>query len=383
MDTLGNVEFLGQLLEMNIDYYQKNAHKKIQGNLINKASTNIYKILDVCVDKSYNLVRDAESFYLVITFGDQEYLVMQPELSAPLYSSRNLALFTLTPQVKPVLQFAYQLLKDETAPDWSMYSFYLEDAVTAVDKTLKFNAIEEKQMHDNFVELLDAFNNQDEEKLIYYLKSELRMKEYGNVFGKKNYLRGQKDSLIGYVSILNEAAIRHNFPAENAYYIFNRILAKIETQEVEISFNLWLENITLYYFNEMKRYFATHNLSLAERINLYIQENIKSKLTLKELDDYFGYSERYLNKKFKEKYDITIKQYVLNQKVEVAKKMISTTNFNIKYIANNLSFKTTSHFVKVFKSLLGMTPKEYRQQISTSEKQDCLEEENTLNSVLK
>jgi hypothetical protein len=66
-----------------------------------------------------------------------------------------------------------------------MYSFYLEDAVTAVDKTLKFNAIEEKQMHDNFVELLDAFNNQDEEKLIYYLKSELRMKEYGNVFGKK------------------------------------------------------------------------------------------------------------------------------------------------------------------------------------------------------
>lgn len=185
MDKLGNVEFLGQLLEMNIDYYQKNAHKKIQGNLINKASTNIYKILDVCVDKSYNLVRDAESFYLVINFGDQEYLVMQPELSAPLYSSRNLALFTLTPQVKPVLQFAYQLLKDETAPDWSMYSFYLEDAVTAVDKTLKFNAIEEKQMHDNFVELLDAFNNQDEEKLIYYLKSELRMKEYGNVFGKK------------------------------------------------------------------------------------------------------------------------------------------------------------------------------------------------------
>jgi YesN/AraC family two-component response regulator len=211
-----------------------------------------------------------------------------------------------------------------------MYSFYLEDAVTAVDKTLKFNAIEEKQMHDNFVELLDAFNNQDEEKLIYYLKSELRMKEYGNVFGKKNYLRGQKDSLIGYVSILNEAAIRHNFPAENAYYIFNRILAKIETQEVEISFNLWLENITLYYFNEMKRYFATHNLSLAERINIYIQENIKSKLTLKELSDYFGYSERYLNKKFKEKYDITIKQYVLNQKVEVAKKMISTTNFNIR-----------------------------------------------------
>jgi hypothetical protein len=100
MDKLGNVEFLGQLLEMNIDYYQKNAHKKIQGNLINKASTNIYKILDVCVDKSYNLVRDAESFYLVINFGDQEYLVMQPGLSAPLYSSRNLALFTLTPQVK-------------------------------------------------------------------------------------------------------------------------------------------------------------------------------------------------------------------------------------------------------------------------------------------
>lgn len=383
MDKLGNVKLLGQLLEMNIDYYQKNTHKKIQGNLIERRSTRIYNILGVCVDKSYNLVRDANSFYLVINFGNQEYLVLQPELSAPMYSSRNLALFTLTPQVKPVLEFAYQLFKNEPAPDWSMYSFYLDDAMNNADKPLKFSAVKEKDMHDNFVKLLDAFNNQDEEKIIYYLKSELRMKEYGNVFGQKNYLRGQKDALIGYISILNEAAIRHNFPAENAYYIFNRILAKIETQESEISFNLWLENITLYYLNEMKRYFTIHNLSLAEQVKSYIQEHINAKLTLQELSNYFGYSERYLNKKFKETYDITIKQYVLNQKIEVAKKMLATTNFNIKYIASNLTFTITSHFVQVFKTFMDMTPKAYRQKISTEDEQNLLEKGGISKKAIK
>lgn len=365
MEKLDNLKFLGRLLEMNVDYYQRNTRKKIQGLLPELYSKRIYSILDVCVDHSFNLVRDADNYYLIISFGNSEYLVMQPEMSAPLYSSKNLALFTLTPQVKPVLQFAYQLFKKSAAPDWPLYSFYLDDKATtgkSPKNVVEFSAEEEREMQSNFAGLLDAFNKLDEERLVYYLKSKLRSKRYGEIFKNKNYLRGQKDSLIAYLSVLNESAIRNNYPVNEAYYIFNQIIAKIEMQETQISYDVWLENITMYYFNELKRYFRERNMPIAERVQNYIMEHITYRLSLQDLSDAFGYSERYLNRKFKEYYKTTIKQYVLSKKIEVAKKMLVTTDFSLKCIAARLSFTTTSHFIQVFKSIVGMTPKQYSKQ---------------------
>lgn len=232
MEKLDNLKFLGRLLEMNIDYYQHNMHKKIQGLLPKQQSNRIYSILNVCVDQSFNLVRDSDNYYLVISFGNDEYLVMQPAMSAPLYSSKNLALFTLTPQVKPVLQFAYQLLKGTSAPDWPLYSFYLDDIVAELKPLKEFLPKEEKEMQDNLAGLLDAFNKLDEDRMIYYLRSKLRSK-----------------------------------------------------------------------------------------------------------------------------------QYVLLKKIDVAKKLLMTTDFSLKYIAMRLSFTTTSHFIQVFKSIVGLTPKQYSKQL--------------------
>lgn len=320
MEKLDNLKFLGRLLEMDVDYYQRNMRKKIQGLLPEQHTSRIYNILNVCVDQSFNLVRDADNYYLVISFGDDEYLVMQPEMSAPLYSSKNLALFTLTPQVKPVLQFAYQLLKETSAPDWPLYSFYLDDTVSESKPLTEFLPEEDQEMQDNFAGLLDAFNKLDENRMIYYLRSKLRSKQYGKIFKDKNYLRGQKDSLIAYLAVLNESAIRNNYPVNEAYYIFNQIIAKIEMQETQISFDLWLENITLYYFNELKRYFKANNMPIAERVQSYIIEHITYRLSLQDLSNVFGYSERYLNRKFKEHYKTTIKQYVLFKKLMLLKR---------------------------------------------------------------
>lgn len=40
-----------------------------------------------------------------------------------------------------------------------------------------------------------------------------------------------------------------------------------------------------------------------------------------------------------------------------------TTDFSLKYIAMRLSFTTTSHFIQVFKSIVGLTPKQYSKQL--------------------
>lgn len=49
--------------------------------------------------------------------------------------------------------------------------------------------------------------------------------------------------------------------------------------------------------------------------------------------------------------------------------MLMTTDFSLKYIAMRLSFTTTSHFIQVFKSIVGLTPKQYSK--TTAEKADA------------
>lgn len=91
----------------------------------------------------------------------------------------------------------------------------------------------------------------------------------------------------------------------------------------------------------------------------YIQLNLNHKLSLKQLAAQVGYSPSYLSAKFKEEMHQTIYQYRLTLRMEHAKKILESTQYNAHEVAKTLGYASASHFGEQFRQYTGQTPGEY------------------------
>ena len=92
----------------------------------------------------------------------------------------------------------------------------------------------------------------------------------------------------------------------------------------------------------------------------YISWHAQSNLRVSEIASYFGYNEKYLTTFFKKYSGITLKQYILQTKMELAKTALSETTGPISQIAFSLGFSDAHNFSNAFHKVTGLSPSEYR-----------------------
>jgi AraC family transcriptional regulator len=92
----------------------------------------------------------------------------------------------------------------------------------------------------------------------------------------------------------------------------------------------------------------------------YIHTYLDRDLSLAELASVINISPTYFASLFKQAMGISPHQYVIQQRVEHAKLMLSKTDLAIADIALQVGFSSQSHLTQQFKRLTGMTPKQVR-----------------------
>ena len=75
-----------------------------------------------------------------------------------------------------------------------------------------------------------------------------------------------------------------------------------------------------------------------------------------------GLDSTYLGHLFSEQVGQPMHRYVTERRIELAKKLLATTNWQIKYIAHKCGHGNTNWFSHVFKTETGLTPTKYRRQ---------------------
>lgn len=96
----------------------------------------------------------------------------------------------------------------------------------------------------------------------------------------------------------------------------------------------------------------------------YIKQHIHTKLTVAEIADHFGYNEKYLSHMFSSISKMTLKQFILKNKMDAANFLLTDSNKSIQEIAISLGFSDSHHFMKSYKKITGLTPSEYRNAFS-------------------
>jgi AraC family transcriptional regulator len=90
---------------------------------------------------------------------------------------------------------------------------------------------------------------------------------------------------------------------------------------------------------------------------------MEDDFSLDEMAQSVELSRAHFARMFRKSTGETPHQFVLRQRVERAKAMLCAPNGRILDVAVACGFKTQQHFARVFRSVCGVSPTEYRQEV--------------------
>jgi AraC-like DNA-binding protein len=95
----------------------------------------------------------------------------------------------------------------------------------------------------------------------------------------------------------------------------------------------------------------------------FIKEHYTEDLSLGQVAQAAHASIFYLCKLFRKATGVTFTEFVSRTRVEKAKNLLLNPNLRVREIAFEVGFQSLTHFNRVFKSILGLSPTEYREQL--------------------
>ena len=161
--------------------------------------------------------------------------------------------------------------------------------------------------------------------------------------------------------IITRICIDNGMEVGLAFNLSEHYIQKLDhVKEIDEVVNIH-DRMIMDFTRHMRQYSQKSNLSQPISICLdYIFSHLSERITLKELADYSNVSTTYLSKTFSEEIGMSVSEYIRIKKINMSKEMLLNTNMSILDIAHHLSFSSQSHYTQVFKSEVGMTPKNFR-----------------------
>ena len=81
--------------------------------------------------------------------------------------------------------------------------------------------------------------------------------------------------------------------------------------------------------------------------------------TLNDLSNEVEISLKKLKEGFKQVYGASVYVFLLDYKMQVSKRLLSSGNYNVNEVALKIGYSTATHFINAFKKKFGTTPKKY------------------------
>lgn len=110
------------------------------------------------------------------------------------------------------------------------------------------------------------------------------------------------------------------------------------------------------------RFIGCNNNSIVKQACEYVLGHIDKELSVKALSERLYISKSYLSDLFKQKFGVSLLEYITMVKMERAKMLLRDDNLKNYEIAYKLGFHDNEYFNKVFKKYTGMSLTEFRQK---------------------
>lgn len=139
--------------------------------------------------------------------------------------------------------------------------------------------------------------------------------------------------------------------------LYHRVLDIRNLEEIE---RMLVEEVVFPMVNSMKEKTSQQFRCLSEKITAIVQSEYDQELTLELIGDRLHYNPNYLSSIFKKEYGTAFSEYLMNYRLEMAKKWLNENDMTIKEIAERLQYNNSQNFIRSFRKKEQVTPGVYR-----------------------
>ncbi|MFV0363476.1 MAG: helix-turn-helix domain-containing protein [Suipraeoptans sp.] len=176
-------------------------------------------------------------------------------------------------------------------------------------------------------------------------------------------LRKSKNNAIVLLTLCSRSCIRGGLSPVVAYNLNDYYAKIIEGCKTISELNRVCSDMTTDYVTRVRSAKATSSISTyiqntCDYIKQHLDENISIELLAKRI----GYTTYYFSHKFKLEVGLSVNEYLIKEKINQAKLLLSGTTNSIQSISDSLSFCNRSYFYSCFQKYEGISPSNYRKQ---------------------
>lgn len=174
-------------------------------------------------------------------------------------------------------------------------------------------------------------------------------------------LRQLKNTFIISTTLVSRAAIRGGMDLDDALRLSDSYIQKCEhLSSFEQITNLQY-HMVMHYTQAVEELRYNRNQSeLTKNVASYIRHHLSDAIKTDDIATALFMSRSYLSTRFKKETGINLTEYIHYIKISEAKHLLAHTDKNLSIISNYLGYSSQSHFTRIFKQTVGMSPIEYR-----------------------
>jgi AraC-like DNA-binding protein len=175
-------------------------------------------------------------------------------------------------------------------------------------------------------------------------------------------LQQDKFVFVAMITLASRAAIKGGLDEETARTMLDLYCQHVDTLSnptdiMALAYKMGVDYCTKVAENIGKAHYSP----TIKKCCTFISHNLHREIGLMELAEHCALSPHTVSKKFREETGFTIPDYINRKKIEEAMYLLKHSDMSISDIAGYLQYSTQSYFTKIFKSLTGRTPKQYRE----------------------
>lgn len=204
------------------------------------------------------------------------------------------------------------------------------------------------------------------------------VRRFGQIHDIAEYTAADPGSIIALLSGIRELPPEH-LTLGAAWHLYNTLAASDTFGPIVALDDIYSPEQLVFRFGTFQNMIDTMCQRLSEFSPVQPQENISNSAflhmikyidihltdscSLQQIAQEMNMNANYLGQVFKRETGKTYSAYVTELRIERAKKMLDSGDLSISDIASSLGFNDYFYFLKTFKRVTGVTPKQYRQRL--------------------
>ncbi|MEC0227056.1 response regulator transcription factor [Paenibacillus alba] len=107
-------------------------------------------------------------------------------------------------------------------------------------------------------------------------------------------------------------------------------------------------------------YVTEDTQSVMDRILTFIKQHLDEAISREDIARHVNWHPDYLSRRFKKETGKSLVEFIVEEKIAMAKELLVTTNMSVSDIALSVGYSNFSYFSKIFKHGVQMNPNQYR-----------------------